>query len=356
MTQHSTPSSQESSPIPVTRLREILTEYCNRSTTLAVTLLLIDIVLFVTGNALVGLTHNIMWQLLGMVIITVAIVRMFVVGHDACHMSLTDHERLNKWMGRIAFLPSLTPYALWRVGHNVVHHGFNNLKGRDFVWQPMDPEEFANQSKPRQWLERVYRSPIGPLPYYFIEIWWNKMYFPNKKYTPGERPEYFWDSVVVSAFAAIWISWLVHVADPTAGAIAVNIICGFLIPFLFWNWTIGFVIYIHHTHPDTIWYSDKSSWMRAQGIIHGTVRYDVQPIWNILLHNIMEHGAHHLDARIPLYRLKAAQAKLANLVPNMPVIELSFRTYWRTVKECKLFDFKNQRWVGFPNSHSKSHA
>ena len=345
-----------STPLTVAKLREILTEYCTRSTTLAVTLLSIDIALFVAGNALVGLTHALGWQVLGTLLITAAIVRLFVVGHDACHISLTDHPELNKWMGRLAFLPSLTPFALWRVGHNVVHHGFNNLKGRDFVWQPMDPEEFEKLSKPRQWLERVYRSPLGPLPYYFIEIWWNKMYFPNKNYTPGDRPEFFWDSVIVTVFAAGWIGWLVHTAEPTAGAIALAVVLGFLIPFLVWNWTIGFVIYIHHTHPDTIWYSDKSTWMKAQGIIHGTVRYDVKPIWNILLHNIMEHGAHHLDARIPLYRLKAAQAKLASLVPNMPVVELSFKMYWRTVRECKLFDFKNQRWVSFPNHNAKSHA
>jgi omega-6 fatty acid desaturase (delta-12 desaturase) len=61
----------------------------------------------------------------------------------------------------------------------------------------------------------------------------------------------------------------------------------------------------------------------------------------------MEHGAHHLDARIPLYRLKAAQAALAKMVPQT-VVDLSFSTYWRTMRECKLFDFAAQRWVGFP--------
>jgi hypothetical protein len=38
--------------------------------------------------------------------------RLFIIGHDACHQSLTPHSRLNKWLGRIAFLPPLTPYNL----------------------------------------------------------------------------------------------------------------------------------------------------------------------------------------------------------------------------------------------------
>ena len=62
------------------------------------------------------------------------IARLFVIGHDACHGSYTPNKILNKWIGRIAFLPSLTPYSLWEVGHNLAHHGFTNLKGRDYVW------------------------------------------------------------------------------------------------------------------------------------------------------------------------------------------------------------------------------
>ena len=64
------------------------------------------------------------------------IARLFVIGHDACHGSYTPNKTLNGWIGRIAFLPSLTPYSLWEVGHNLAHHGFTNLKGRDYVWTP----------------------------------------------------------------------------------------------------------------------------------------------------------------------------------------------------------------------------
>ena len=46
----------------------------------------------------------------------------------------------------------------------------------------------------------------------------------------------------------------------------------------------------------------------------------------------------------------AAQAELARLVPDIPVIELSMRQYWRTVRQCKLFDFERRVWVGFPRA------
>jgi omega-6 fatty acid desaturase (delta-12 desaturase) len=334
----------------IPRLREVLSAYYRRSTALAFALLLADVALFGIAQWLVARGGSIALQLLGGVLATVAIVRLFIIGHDACHGSLTDHDALNKTLGRIAFLPSLTPYSLWRVGHNVVHHGFNNLKGRDFVWEPLDPTEFAALSPARRFVERIYRSAFGPLPYYLVEIWWKKLYFPGKAHAPGRRSEFKWDSLLVTVFAALWIAALVVYSAPGAGATALAIVIGFLAPFLVWNWTVGFVVYLHHTHPDVVWYSDKSSWLKAQGILQGTVRYKIRPYWNILLHNIMEHAAHHLDARIPLYRLKAAQAELARLVPDIPVIELSMRTYWRTVRECKLFDFKRRVWVRFPRT------
>lgn len=60
--------------------------------------------------------------------------RLFVLGHDACHQSLTPHRRLNRWLGHLVFMPSLTPYSLWDLSHNVVHHGYTSLKDFDFVW------------------------------------------------------------------------------------------------------------------------------------------------------------------------------------------------------------------------------
>ncbi len=332
----------------IPRLREVLSAYYRRSTTLAVLLLASDIALFGLGEWLVA-RHSLGWQLLGGVLATLGIVRLFIIGHDACHGSLTDHEGLNKVLGRIAFLPSMTPFSLWRVGHNVIHHGFNSLKGRDFVWEPKDPSEWSKLSSAGRFVERIYRSAAGPLPYYLIEIWWRRLYYPRGKNSPGKRKEFFWDSTLVTVFAALWIAGL---ALFSTGSFGVSFLLGFLIPFLVWNWTVGFVVYLHHTHPDFVWYADKTSWMKDQGILHGTVRFRIRPWWNFLLHNIMEHAAHHLDAKIPLYRLKAAQTALAKLVPDIPEIELSMRTYWRVVQECKLFDFKSKTWVRFPRKTS----
>lgn len=104
--------------------------------------LLFDLALFGASTALVLLASNLALKLVGMLAVTAAIVRLFLIGHDACHGSFFGSARLNAVCGRIAFLPSMTAFSLWEVGHNTAHHGFNNLKGRDQVWAPFSKAEF----------------------------------------------------------------------------------------------------------------------------------------------------------------------------------------------------------------------
>jgi omega-6 fatty acid desaturase (delta-12 desaturase) len=67
-----------------------------------------------------------------------------------------------------------------------------------------------------------------------------------------------------------------------------------------------------------------------------------------LIHYILEHGAHHVNMGIPLYRLKEAQAKLAATLDERLNSEVfSWRYYWNTVRRCKLYDFARHAWTDF---------
>ena len=139
-------------------IREWLVPLSERVTLRALLLLAMDFAIWaalLTGTVL----FEAWWaKLLCAVAMGFTIGRLFIIGHDACHQSLTPHRGLNKWVGRIAFLPSLTTFSLWDIGHNVVHHGYTNLKGFDFVWAPLTREEFAKLSFAGRMLDRAYRS------------------------------------------------------------------------------------------------------------------------------------------------------------------------------------------------------
>jgi omega-6 fatty acid desaturase (delta-12 desaturase) len=173
---------------------------------------------------------------------------LFIVGHDACHGSFTASRTLNAWIGRVAFLPSLTPFRTWELGHNQTHHVYTNLKPLDYVWAPFSKTEFDRLPRRRHWLERAYRTAPGVGIYYALEIWWRRLFFPR-----GRR--YWRDcslcaaygiALSASAIALGWRAWLV----------------GVVWPFVCWNWLMGWAIFEHHTHP-TPWFDDEAAWRAA---------------------------------------------------------------------------------------------
>lgn len=342
-------------PVPVDQalpprktLRAWLIPLSRRTTAWALWLLALDY-----GLLLATLAGAVLWrswwaQLASGLAAGFVIGRLFIIGHDACHQSLTPHRRLNRWLGRLAFLPSLTPYSLWDAGHNVVHHGYTNLKGVDFVWAPLTPAEFAALPPLRRWAYRLYRSGWAPGLYYLVQIWWLRMFFPSARHMPTQRPVFRRDCWLVSLFGLAWLGATAAAALASGQPVARALLMGVAVPFLFWNFMIGFVVYVHHTHVRVPWFDDKTAWARAQPFVSTTVHLTFP--WRIgaLLHHIMEHTAHHVDMSIPLYRLKQAQARLEALLPQRIVVQsFSWRWYFRTARACKLYDFGRACWTDY---------
>lgn len=335
------------------RLREELTPYRKPNLAVALALFAGDLLLLVAGQALVLLVEGPVGLILGALLTWVATVRLFLIGHDACHGSYTGQDWLNRLIGRVAFLPSLTPFSLWHMGHNVVHHGFNNLRGRDFVWAPLERAEYEALPAWRKRVERLYRSAWGPGVYYGWEIWWKRLYFPGLSRLGTRRPQFVRDCTLVTVAAAVWIGGLLYAAARLGLPAVPVLLAGFVVPFLLWNWTVGLVIYLHHTAPDVRWFDNKREWMQeaaqATGTAHLVMPWPLGP----LLHHIMEHPAHHLDSGIPLYRLKAAQRRLGEILPEVRPVQLTFAHYMDCVRQCKLYDYEARSWIPFPDDRDR---
>jgi omega-6 fatty acid desaturase (delta-12 desaturase) len=333
-------------------IRSWLLPLSQRNTAYALALVALDLCLFGAALALTVAAGHPLLKLLAGMAAGFFIGRLFILGHDACHQSFTSHRRLNRWIGRLVFLPSLTPYSLWDTGHNVVHHGYTNLRGVDFVWQPHSLDEYRAMPRVRRWLERAYRSGWAPWLYYLVEIWWRRMFFPSRREMPSRRRIFLLDCLLVSGFALLWIAGLVFAASATGQSPLWTVLFGFVVPFVFWNGMIGFVVYVHHTHPSIVWHEDKAQWSHSQPFVSTTVHMTFRRWMGIdvgaALHHIMEHTAHHVDMGIPLYRLRAAQAVLEQKLPGRIVVQaFSWRWYFDTASRCKLYDFAAKCWTDF---------
>ena len=309
---------------------------------------IIDVAVFAGGLALVLIDGSLWLKFLGSVMVTVGIVRLFLIGHDACHGSFFKSALLNDIVGRIAFLPSMTAFSLWDVGHNVAHHGFNNLKGRDQVWAPFSKEEFDALPGYRRALERIYRSGIGWGLYYFLELWWKKLYFATKRQIGASRTKYHWDSALVTIGMVAWVALVAVVARSTEQSFWLLLALGVLIPFALWNVVMGFVVFVHHTHPAIAWFQKRQEWQKYRAYLTATVQVRLPFGIDRVMHNIMEHNAHHLNPRIPMYSLRRAQAVLTeHFNDQFQVYRMNWKTYRECVRSCKLYDFANHAWLDF---------
>lgn len=292
------------------------------------------------------------WQQLGALLIQPWIIgALFVIGHDACHGSLVRTGWLNRVLGRACFLPAWHPYTSWAHAHNTLHHGWTNLKGREPAFPPFTKEEFDRLPGWRRLLERIYRTPLGIGPYYTIDFYFKCLIFPRGAQRPPSRLAFHLDRLLVLGFLIVQLLagwWLASLRPDNLVPPVVHAGLGVAIPWLLWIWFMGFVSFIQHTHPRMAWYDREDEWSFYHVQLKSTAHVVFPWPVGMILHNIMEHTAHHLDPSIPLYELPRSQKQLEESCPeHAVVIRWTLWDYFRTCAACKLYDFRRHCWTDF---------
>jgi len=277
--------------------------------------------------------------------------QFFVIGHDAAHSAFAKNSLLNRIIGRLSFALPLHSYSLWTLSHNIHHHRYTNIKGYDYAWSPKTKCEFINQSLLQQILERIYRSSFGAGIYYFMEIWLCHAILPLSINARKEWTKYILDSIFIFTLLIlqpIAIVKLGGLISPNRSSLEI-LLFGWLIPFLSWNWIMGFATYIQHTHPKIAWFYADGNTDFNRRITHVTTHIIFPSLINrFLLYNIFEHTAHHLAPLIPLYNLHEAQKQCESIYgDHIVTYKWSLKEYLRITSICKLFDFEHNCWTDF---------
>ncbi len=344
----SSPSSPATAPEAPTGLRSVLDvipDHCyRRSTARGLGLVARDLLVY--GLAVWGLvsTDNPLLLVPLWLVAGLAVSGLFVLGHDAAHDALFDRRDVNRVVATITMLPSLHAVELWRFGHNRVHHGHTLREGMDFVWHPLTVEQYGSLGPLGRLRHRLEWGPFGAGAYYLREVWWNKMvrFRPPTRWARIARR----DQGLVAAFALVTLLTCVAVAGPLGGLWLWT--KAVVVPFLLFCQTIGWVVHVHHIAPDIRWWR-RHDWNRFRGQVEGTTVLWGPPGWDLFFHWIMVHLPHHVDMRIPCYRLPEAARAIAAAFPD-EVDERPIRVgdYLRATAACKLYDFDQGRWRGYP--------
>ena len=324
-----------------------------RSTFKGLILFGVSALVYVVAIAGTAWCHQWVYKILFVSLTPIAAAALFVIGHDACHGSLTPRPLLNRILGRLSLLPSYHPFASWEHSHNGLHHGWTNVRGKDPVYVPFSKAEYDQLPRGRRALERLYRTPIGLGLLYFIEVWCKYEMFPRRSQFPSRSWATFqMDRLLVMCFIVVEALFLVAFNHAAGGqtplGIAAILTLGLLMPLAAWNWLMGFVTFLHHTHPQVPWYRDQTEWCFFAGQVQSVVHVEFPRPIELILHNIMEHTAHHVDPKIPLYHLTRSQERLESAYGGEIVtVKWTVGGFRRTLSVCKLFDYSNHCWLDF---------
>ena len=344
---HGEPESRSLSRIWLTPAER--EEFTRCSTARALTIFLVEYAAVIAFAALAVAPLPIIVNLIAGLIDGYLIGTLFTVGHDAVHQSYTRYRWLNDWIGRLAMIPSSHNAALWAHTHNRIHHRYTNLRGLDFVWQPMSPDEYQQASPFQRWLYRLCRARLGAIPYNIVVMWWQHNFLPLD---PAMRPplrECMFDTVFVV------VGWLGYAAFIGAMALtlapdrplSLSMLLGWVFPWIIWNWANGWTTYLHHTHPEVPWFDEPAEWSRYRAQILGTIHVDVPLLLDVISNRIMDHNAHHAWTAIPLYNLRRAQRRLLDVFKEVKKVYVTPASYSAIADACKLWDPAQRRWTDF---------
>lgn len=292
-----------------------------------------------------------------LVLAAFVVAALFIVAHDAAHGSLFKSKRLNSIVGHIAMLPSWHVYEGWVLGHNRIHHAYTVRQGFDFVWHPYTADEYAAMNWHKKFRHRVEWSWFGAGLYYIREVWWNKMIVgkPPARWRKAVRRDRFIVLAFVLAAGALlgWLGW--SQTDTVWGSLWM-VTRVLVLPFFAFSFVIGSFVHVHHIQPHIRWWK-RREWDKFKGQMEGTTILRAPKGANFFFHWIMVHVPHHVDMRIPMYRLEVAAEAIKAAYPDTVHDEpMRFREYIRNTRQCKLYDYDNGVWMTYQQARERSAA
>jgi omega-6 fatty acid desaturase (delta-12 desaturase) len=266
------------------------------------------------------------------------LVRVFIVQHDCGHGSFFASRRANVLVGRACSLVTLTPFANWGRQHNLHHADWNNLDrtggGADIYSSCLTVRSYLALSP---WRRFLYRLPRHPLianvllpPLVFLLLY--RVPFDTPRSWGHERwSVYLTNAALICLFGTLilLVGWqevlMVHVPIMVVASI------------------LGVWLFSLQHRFETARWTVNGDWSFVDAALEGSSWFHLPRVLHWLTGNIGFHHVHHLNPRVPNYRLSDAHKVVHKLHPVPPL------TLWRGLAATflTLWDERRGRLVRF---------
>ncbi|HLB38777.1 MAG TPA: fatty acid desaturase [Gemmatimonadales bacterium] len=263
------------------------------------------------------------------------LIRLFIFQHDCGHGSFFTSKRLADVVGSILGVLTLTPYHYWKKTHAIHHATSGDLDHRGFGdIDTLTIDEYRARSRWGRFKYRVYRHPvmlfgIGAALHFFVR---HRLTAGVPREWTRERRSIWYNN---AALAVVVLAGMA--AFGPAAFVMVQL------PITLISCSIGvWLFYVQHQFEPTYW-EHAHRWRYHEAALEGSSYYDLPPVLRWFTGNIGLHHVHHLNARIPNYRLHEAFTAVPEL---QRVTRLTLRSSLRCMT-LALWDEQAQRLVSF---------
>jgi len=219
-------------------------------------------------------------------------VRLFVIYHDQQHRAILPKSKLAEWCMRLYGMLVLCPSSIWRSSHDY-HHAHNSKLRSAYIgsYPIMTRDQFRNSSPGERRLYLLMRHPLTILFGYLSVFLLGMVIFPLVR-----APRKHYDCAMSLVLHIVLIVSLTTMFGWLTALLAV------VVP-IFIGAAVGtYLFYAQHNFPDVI-FKDKAGWTYEGAAMESSSFLKTNALMAWFTANIGYHHVHHLNHRIPFYRL-----------------------------------------------------
>lgn len=264
------------------------------------------------------------------------VLRLFVIYHDQQHHAILSKSRLAEGFMRIFGILALSPSSIWRASHNYHHKHNSKLRSTHIGSYPvMTKAEYLKSSKSTRFQYLFMRHPLTILFGYLFVFLWGMCIYPF-----FNQPKQHYDCLIASVIhftLAVLLTWWF-------GWTA--LILTLLVPHFIASAIGAYLFYAQHNFPGVSFY-DRAGWAYEKAALESSSFLRTDPVTAWFTGNIGYHHIHHLNAKIPFYRLPEVLHKIPELA-KPKTTSLHPLDILRCLR-LKVWDVEAQQMTGLPN-------
>lgn len=277
------------------------------------------------------------WMLrpVGTVLAGLMTVRLFIIFHDAMHGAVFRKSTAGYWAMSAVGMFTLNPRSVWKETHDYHHRNNCKLPGTAIgsfpvvttrMWRRMSPSDRRKYTIARHPVTilfgYVFLFLLGMCGAAFIRD-------PKQHWACGVAPILHFGLAGLVGYVFGWPAAFTGVILPQAIACALG----------------GYLFYAQHNYPD-VQFAPRTAWNYHDAALKSSSYFRMSPLMHFFTGNIGYHHVHHLNHKIPFYRLREC-------MEAMPELQSPGETSWAPADimaalRLKLWDPTKKQMVPFP--------